>query len=42
MSFIDGISDYWLLVIACIFFIVLSYCIGYCVGFKRGYDGEKR
>lgn len=42
MSFIDGISDYWLLCGACVLFIALAYCIGYCVGFKRGYDGEKR
>ena len=38
---IDGISDFWLLFGAAVFFIILSYLIGYCHGFKRGYDGEK-
>lgn len=42
MSFIDGISDYWLLCGAGVLCIILAYCLGYCVGFKRGFDGEKR
>lgn len=42
MSFIDNISDFWLLFIASVFFIILSYVIGYCHGFKRGFDGERR
>ena len=42
MSFIDNISDFWLLFGAAVFFIIFAYCLGYCIGFKRGYDGEKR
>ena len=41
MSWLDNISDYWLLVIAAIFFIIFAYCLGWCFGFKAGFDGEE-
>ena len=42
MSFLDNISDYWLLVAAGIFFIIFAYCLGWCLGFKAGFDGEEK
>lgn len=42
MSFLDSISDFWLLAGASILFIIIAYLIGYQVGFERGFNGEKR
>ena len=41
MSWIDNISDYWLLVAAGVLCIMAAYCMGFCVGFKKGFDGEE-